>query len=181
MKESRLMEITSRVFVLTLVALVFGLTACRNKPGTNDEVAVLETSYGRIVIEFLPDVAPKHVDNFKELTREGLYDGTRFHRIVKDKNRIFAIQGGDPNTINGDPATWGQGQPGQKAVLAEFSTMKHERGIVSAARKPKDINSATSQFFICVATTMPRSCFIVENSASTAFWPGWPCPQVAGS
>jgi cyclophilin family peptidyl-prolyl cis-trans isomerase len=113
---------------------------------------VLETNYGRIVIELLPNVAPKHVDNFKDLAREGFYDGTKFHRIVKDKNRVFAVQGGDPNTINGDPASWGQGQTGQKMVPAEFSTLKHERGIVSAARRPKDPNSATSQFFICIAS-----------------------------
>lgn len=145
-------KITSVVFVLALFAFVFGSSACRSRPETDDEVAVLETSYGRIVIEFLPKVAPKHVDNFKDLTREGFYDGTRFHRIVKDKtNRVFAIQGGDPNTINGNPATWGLGQQGQKTVPAEFSTLKHERGVVSAARKPNDVNSASSQFFICTS------------------------------
>jgi len=114
---------------------------------------VLETSYGRIVVEFLPKVAPKHVANFKELAREGVYDGTRFHRIVTtEKNRRVAIQGGDPNTINGAPATWGQGQRGQKTVPAEFSKLKHERSIVSAARRPDDPNSATSQFFVLIAS-----------------------------
>ena len=146
------MKITRAVFVLTLVALVFGSSACAEKPEVDDEVAVLETSYGRIVIEFLSRAAPKHVDNFKSIARESLYDGTRFHRIVKDpKKVILAVQGGDPNTINGNPATWGQGAPGQKTVPAEFSTLKHERGIVSAARLADDINSATSQFFICIA------------------------------
>ena len=146
------MKITQGVVVLTLVALVFGSTACRSRPEVDDDVAVLETSYGRIVIEFLPRVAPKHVDNFKSIAREGLYDGTRFHRIVKEKKGVVvAAQGGDPNTINGNPATWGQGAPGQKTVPAEFSTLKHERGVVSAARRPDDINSATSQFFICIS------------------------------
>lgn len=146
------MKITRGVFVLTLVALVFGSSACGSRPEVDDEVAVLETSYGRVVIEFLTRVAPKHVDNFKSIAREGLYDGTRFHRIVKDKkNLVFAVQGGDPNTINGNPATWGQGAPGQKTVPAEFSTLKHERGVVSAARRPDDVNSANSQFFICIA------------------------------
>lgn len=111
---------------------------------------MLDTNYGRIVIEFLPDVAPKHVQNFKDLARQGLYDETKFHRIVKDKGKVIGIQGGDPNTINGDPATWGQGQQGQKSVPAEFSSLKHQRGVVSAARKKEDINSATSQFFILV-------------------------------
>ena len=133
-----------------LIVLLLSALSCGNKPA-NDEVAVLETSYGQIVIEFLPDVAPKHTANFKELARDGFFDGTRFHRIVLDKGKPIGIQGGDPNTIAGDPATWGQGQPGQKTVPGEISAMKHERGIVSMARKPKDINSGTSQFFIMTA------------------------------
>lgn len=141
-------EMKLRILVCTAI---FGMlnTGCGdNGVGNPDEVAVLETSYGRIVIEFLNEDAPKHVANFKDLAREGFYDGTRFHRIVKDT----AIQGGDPNTISGDPSTWGQGQPGQPTVPAEFSkTLKHVRGAVSAARKGNDINSATSQFFICIA------------------------------
>lgn len=143
------MNIISGVCALGLLTLLFGFSACGGK-SESDEVAVLETSYGRIVIEFLPRVAPNHVENFKELARDGFYDGTKFHRIVKEKNKAAGIQGGDPNTINGDPATWGQGQKGQKTVPAELSTLKHERGIVSAARRPDDVNSATSQFFVCV-------------------------------
>jgi cyclophilin family peptidyl-prolyl cis-trans isomerase len=118
----------------------------------NDEVAVIETSYGRIAIELLAADAPKHVANFKELARAGSYDGTKFHRLVKGGGRDIAIQGGDPNTINGDPSTWGQGNPNQKTVPHEFSTtLKHVRGIVSAARRGNDVDSATSQFFICTA------------------------------
>jgi peptidyl-prolyl cis-trans isomerase B (cyclophilin B) len=144
------MKITSVVFAAALALFLVGSSACGRKAAVDNEVAVLETSYGRIVIEFLPAVAPRHVQNFKDLARENFYDGTRFHRIVKDKSKIVAIQGGDPNTINGDPATWGTGQPGQKTVPAEFSTLKHERCTVSAARKEKDPNSATSQFYICI-------------------------------
>jgi cyclophilin family peptidyl-prolyl cis-trans isomerase len=107
------------------------------------------------VIEFLPQYAPRHVAHFKELARQGFFDGTKIHRLVKDKNRPIAIQGGDPNTISGEPSTWGQGQPGQQTVPAEFSkSITHDRGIVSAARKPNDPDSATSQFFIC-ASAMP--------------------------
>src|SRR5262245_11270773 len=133
--------------IVTTCVSLLGLFGC-NKSG-NDEVAVLDTTYGRIVIEFLPNVAPKHVENFKTLARDGFYDNTKFHRIVKDKTKVFAVQGGDPNTINGDIGSWGQGQPGQKTVPAEFSNLKHLRGAVSAARKPNEPNSATSQFFIC--------------------------------
>src|SRR5262252_6438402 len=136
---------------LLLLLTIFSLSSCARKD-VDDEVAVLETNYGKIVIEFLPKVAPKHVDNFKSLAKEGFYDGTKFHRIVKDKNKPSAIQGGDPNTINGDPSIWGQGQRGQKTVPAEFSQLKHVRGVVSAARRSDDVNSATSQFFICVTS-----------------------------
>jgi len=134
---------------LMVAALVASSCSHREDP---NEVAVLETSYGQIVIEFLPVDAPKNVANFKNLVHDHFYDGTRFHRIVKIENRIVAIQGGDPNTINGDPATWGMGQPGQKKVAGEFSkTLKHVAGTVSMARVTNDPDSATSQFFICTA------------------------------
>src|ERR1051325_494344 len=149
-----IMKIRIRLCILAALALSFGSASCAKKAASvdNSEVAVIDTNYGKIVIEFFPDVAPNHVENFKELARENFYDGTKFHRLVKNQNRAVAIQGGDPNTISGDPSTWGQGQPGQKTVPAEFSrTRSHERGIVSAARKGNDVNSATSQFFICAA------------------------------
>lgn len=145
------MKIKSTVLVVSLLVVLLSALSCGKGSGADDEVVVLETSYGRIVIELLPKVAPKHTANFKELARDGFFDGTKFHRIVLDKGKPMGIQGGDPNTIAGDPATWGQGQPGQKTIPAEFSTMKHERGIVSMARKGNDINSATSQFFIMTA------------------------------
>ncbi|MFL6275805.1 MAG: peptidylprolyl isomerase [Blastocatellia bacterium] len=134
---------------LLVAALVASSCSHREDP---NEVAVLETSYGQIVIEFETAAAPKNIANFKNLARDHFYDGTKFHRIVKIENRIVAIQGGDPNTINGDPATWGMGQPGQKKVAGEFSkTLKHIAGTVSMARTNNDPDSATSQFFICTA------------------------------
>jgi cyclophilin family peptidyl-prolyl cis-trans isomerase len=129
-----------------------GLLSCKSAIH-DDRVVVLDTSYGRIVIELLPDDAPKHVTNFRDLIENGFYDGTKFHRIVKDNAKLVAVQGGDPNTISGDPSTWGAGQPGQRTVSAEFSrTLKHVRGTVSAARKGNDPDSATSQFFICASS-----------------------------
>jgi peptidyl-prolyl cis-trans isomerase B (cyclophilin B) len=109
---------------------------------SDEKLAVLETNLGTIVIEFFSQDAPNHVDNFIGLTESGFYDGTLFHRIIPD----FMIQGGDPNTISGDPSTWGQGGPAER-VKAEFNTIKHNRGIVSMARSA-DPNSAGSQFFI---------------------------------
>ena len=109
---------------------------------TTNEVAVLKTSAGEIVVEFWPDVAPKHVENFKKLAKQGFYDGTAFHRIIKG----FMIQGGDPNTKAGDPNSWGTGGA-EGNVKAEFNTVPHRRGIVSMARAQHP-DSASSQFFI---------------------------------
>ena len=107
-----------------------------------DPVVVLETDLGNITIDFFFSDAPNHVENFITLSQTGFYDGTIFHRIISG----FMIQGGDPNTISGDPSTWGQGGPSER-IDAEFNTIKHNRGIVSMARSA-DPNSGGSQFFI---------------------------------
>ena len=101
---------------------------------------------GEILLELCPDIAPKHVANFEKLVSEGFYNGTAFHRVIPN----FMIQGGDPNSKNKPRNTWGMGDPTQSTVPAEFNETHHGRGILSAARTP-DPNSATSQFFICVA------------------------------
>src|SRR5215510_5116673 len=146
------MKLRSIMSALVIVTLASGLLSCKSSL-SDDKVAVLETSYGRIVIELLPDDVPKHVANFRDLLENGFYDGTKFHRIVRENSKLVAIQGGDPNTVSGDPSTWGQGQPGQKTVQAEFSkSLRHVRGSVSVARRQNDLDSATSQFFICVSS-----------------------------
>jgi peptidyl-prolyl cis-trans isomerase B (cyclophilin B) len=112
----------------------------------SNEVAVIKTSEGDMVIQFWTDAAPKTIENFKKLARQGFYNGTIFHRIVKG----FMIQGGDPNSKN--PAkeeSYGAGGPGYK-VKAEFNDHSHERGVISMAREPEP-DSAGSQFFICLA------------------------------
>jgi peptidyl-prolyl cis-trans isomerase B (cyclophilin B) len=111
-----------------------------------NEVAVIKTNQGEMVITFWPDVAPKTVENFKKLARDGYYDGTAFHRIVKG----FMIQGGDPLTK--DPKAegrWGTGGPGYQ-IKAEFNEKTHQRGVISMARS-QNPDSAGSQFFICLA------------------------------
>lgn len=110
-----------------------------------DKVAEIHTSKGEIDVRFYPDVAPNHVKNFIDLAEKGFYNGTKFHRVIPG----FMIQGGDPNTISGDPSTWGTGGSG-KNVSAEFNTIHHKRGILSMARS-QDPNSASSQFFVMVA------------------------------
>jgi len=108
------------------------------------ERAVLATSEGEMVLEFWPEVAPGHVENFKKLAREGFYDGTCFHRVIKG----FMIQGGDPLTRDqANQSRWGTGGPGYQ-VKAEFNDKPHVRGVLSMARS-NDPNSAGSQFFIC--------------------------------
>src|ERR1051326_7397656 len=109
---------------------------------TPAENAVIKTSYGEMTIGFWPDVAPKHVENFKKLAREGFYDGTAFHRIIKG----FMIQGGCPNTKKGARGIPGTGDPGYK-VKAEFNDKSHVRGVISMARSAHP-DSAGCQFFI---------------------------------
>jgi peptidyl-prolyl cis-trans isomerase B (cyclophilin B) len=109
--------------------------------------AVIETKFGEIEIELLPEKAPGHVENFVDLAKKGFYDGTTFHRVIPG----FMIQGGDPNTrdAKGSRAMHGTGGPGY-TIKAEFNDTAHRRGVVSMARA-QDPNSAGSQFFICVA------------------------------
>jgi peptidyl-prolyl cis-trans isomerase B (cyclophilin B) len=116
----------------------------------SNEVAVIKTSEGEMVVQFWTDAAPNTIENFKKLAGEGFYDGTIFHRIVKG----FMIQGGDPNSK--DPAkenSYGEGGPSYK-VKAEFNDHSHQRGVISMARS-SDPDSAGSQFFICLAP-VPR-------------------------
>ncbi len=131
--------------ILSLFLASFGNQAFAQIVNTYDytnPVVILETNLGKISIGFFPDDAPKHVENFIKLSLSGYYDGTLFHRIIPG----FMIQGGDPNTIDGDPNTWGMGGPAER-LNAEFNTIKHNRGIVSMARSA-DPNSGGSQFFI---------------------------------
>jgi peptidyl-prolyl cis-trans isomerase B (cyclophilin B) len=98
--------------------------------------ATIDTSAGAMTLEFFPEKAPGHVENFVKLAEKGFYDGTVFHRTIPG----FMIQGGCPDGT-------GMGGPGHQ-VKAEFNDTKHTRGILSMARS-SDPNSAGSQFFIC--------------------------------
>lgn len=143
------------IFALTLAAGLAGVrgadtnsTQSAKAPDTN-EVAVLKTSDGEMVIAFWPDVAPNTVENFKKLARQGFYDGTCFHRIIKG----FMIQGGDPNTK--DPAKadrYGMGGPGYsiKGETSQRPDRGHDRGVISMANSGSP-DTAGSQFFICLA------------------------------
>ncbi|MEY2881741.1 MAG: hypothetical protein RLZZ15_4121, partial [Verrucomicrobiota bacterium] len=106
------------------------------------ENALIKTTYGDLTIAFWSDVAPKTVENFKKLAREGFYDGTAFHRIIKG----FMIQGGCPNTKVGARGMPGTGDPGYK-VKAEFNARPHVKGVISMARSSHP-DSAGCQFFL---------------------------------
>ena len=127
------------IFAFTLLLIALPIQSFAQ---SDDKLVILETSQGKIVIEFFPNDAPNHVKNFMNLTESEFYDGVIFHRVIPG----FMIQGGDPNTKNPDTSTWGQGGPGT-SVDAEFNSIKHDRGIVSMARS-QNPNSAGSQFFI---------------------------------
>jgi peptidyl-prolyl cis-trans isomerase B (cyclophilin B) len=149
------MSLVSMKLSIVLAAAVLGSAAVfaaeekkeeKTPVNSSNEVAVIKTSEGDMVVQFWNDAAPNTIENFKKLARQGFYDGTTFHRIVKG----FMIQGGDPLTK--DPAKenlYGTGGPGYK-VKAEFNDHPHERGVISMARSA-DPDSAGSQFFICLA------------------------------
>jgi peptidyl-prolyl cis-trans isomerase B (cyclophilin B) len=128
-----------------------------NKAGTNkaaasksqgkatgmDEVAVLDTSKGKMVVEFWDKDAPKTVAHFKALAKSGFYNGTGFHRIMKN----FMIQGGDPKSKNPKAPDLGTGGSGQ-TVPDEYNNHTHVKGVLSLASSGTGTNSGDSQFFI---------------------------------
>ena len=134
---------------IAIVCVAVGLLkgACVMAADT-DQVAVIETKFGKMVIEFYDKDAPKTVENFIKLAKEGFYNGTTFHRVIPG----FMIQGGDPNSKNSDRSTHGAGGPGY-TVPAEIKR-EHKCGTVATARLPDQINpkkeSSGSQFFINV-------------------------------
>jgi peptidyl-prolyl cis-trans isomerase B (cyclophilin B) len=131
-----------KILIIFVLAFVLITVSNQSFAQSDDKLVVLETSQGKIVIEFFPEDAPNHVRNFMNLTESKFYDGVLFHRVIPG----FMIQGGDPNTKDSDNSKWGQGGP-STSVDAEFNSIKHNRGIVSMARSQSP-NSAGSQFFI---------------------------------
>ncbi len=137
---------------LPLVALAAAVLAQDNpaapKPASPmpNETAprvVIRTTAGDLTLELWPDVAPRTVENFTKLAKEGFYSGTAFHRIIKG----FMIQGGCPHTKAGAKGMPGTGGPGYQ-IKAEFNDRPHVRGVISMARSANP-DSAGCQFFIC--------------------------------
>lgn len=144
----------------------------------------LKTTAGDIVIGLYTDRAPAHCANFLELARSGYYDQTRFHRIVSGK----LIQGGDPNSKEGEPETWGQGGP-EVGIAPEESGLWHFKGVLAAAKRPGQTESSGSQFYITLADahdfderyvvygTVVEGMSVVETIGKGATAPGTDRPE----
>ena len=103
----------------------------------SENMLIMETTKGKVVIGLRPDLAPKHVERIKKLVREGFYDGVAFHRVIDG----FMAQTGCPQGT-------GMGGSPYPDLKAEFNAEKHVRGVCSMARSSRP-DSANSQFFIC--------------------------------
>jgi cyclophilin family peptidyl-prolyl cis-trans isomerase len=132
---------------LLLAALLLSAPAAALAQSPADFEAVVTTDLGVFRFEFAADKAPKHVEHFIQLARQGFYDGGAFHRVVA----YGIIQGGDP--LLKDPKTprkmWGTG--GLNQLAGEFSDLKHERGVVSTVSIPNKPDSDGAQFFVCIS------------------------------
>jgi peptidyl-prolyl cis-trans isomerase B (cyclophilin B) len=141
--------------LILLTLLVIGILFMTYEK--ENDVAVISTNFGEMIVEFYPDIAPMHVDSFVALANEEYFNGTTFHRVMPG----FMIQGGDPNSRNENKATHGTGgragkffgigneeDPSTWLIPQEFNDTPHVKGILSMART-NEPNSASSQFFIC--------------------------------
>ncbi len=149
-------RILSKIIALTLLLAVgVGcLTACEYRSTSTPESPLIHSAnyavirlkgIGDVVVKFDRGNAPETVKNFVKLATEGFYDGLTFHRVIAN----FMVQGGDPKG-NG---TGGSGTTikGEFIANGHYNTLSHERGVISMARGGYSYDSASSQFFICVA------------------------------
>jgi cyclophilin family peptidyl-prolyl cis-trans isomerase len=131
----------TRILLLGAMLLAFGAATSHPASAADplDNVLLLDLKDGRVTILLRPDLAPKHVERVKQLTREGFYNGIVFHRVIPG----FMAQGGDPS---------GTGEGGSKLpdLKAEFNSLPHLRGTVAAARTEQP-DTANSQFYIMFA------------------------------
>jgi peptidylprolyl isomerase len=132
----RLTNRLGRLAAAALLALVASFAVLTSANAAGDKL-VLQLKSGKVVIKLLPNLAPKHVERIKTLTKQGFYDGVKWHRVIDG----FMAQSGDPT---------GTGMGGSELpdLKAEFSSQPFKRGTVGAARTA-DPDTANSQFFIC--------------------------------
>ena len=130
-----------------LFIILFSLLT--NNIFAQNNLMILKLSYGDVEIELYPEKAPNHVKRFKELSKNGKYDGVVFHRVIDG----FMAQTGDVKFGNSNSADYnlslaGTGGSDLPDLKAEFNDIAHTRGVLSAARSANP-DSANSQFFIC--------------------------------
>lgn len=117
------------------------------EPAPGSPSVRITTTEGPILVTLYSDLAPKHVENFLKLCREGFYTDTKFHRVIAD----FMVQGGDPNSKEADVDLWGLGGPGYK-VDREENNLRHFTGYLAAAKMGGEVESSGSQFYITTGT-----------------------------
>lgn len=130
-----------RRLTMLFASLLFAASAHAAEIKDPENTLIMKLKDGDVIIQLRPDLAPNHVARIKELTREGFYNGVKFHRVIDG----FMAQTGDPTGTG----TGGSTKPDLKA---EFNSAHHVRGTLSMART-NDPNSANSQFFICFKAT----------------------------
>ncbi|WMJ75281.1 peptidylprolyl isomerase [Cytophagaceae bacterium ABcell3] len=148
-------------FILLLVFSLSVLTEIHSQPWRKkEEIAIIKTDFGEMHV-ILYDETPAHKENFLKLCREGFYNGTTFHRVIKN----FMIQGGDPNSKDTIAGNEGQGGPGYTLPLETDPHIVHEKGSLAAARLGDNVNpekkSNGSQFYI---VHNPKKCVHLNGS-----------------
>jgi peptidylprolyl isomerase len=155
MSENRIFLTGAVAVVVSIGAAMFlysqmssGAIAAEDGPGPNLLIDVAGQANGRVVIDLLPEVAPKHVAQVVEIARTGGYNNVTFHRVIDG----FMAQTGDVKygKIGADSTLVGTGKSELPDIVAEFSDIAYQRGIVGMARS-NDLDSANSQFFIMLA------------------------------
>ena len=132
-----------RIFFILLFASFI------NQSYAEENIMILKLKSGDVIIELYQDIAPKHVQRFKQLAQEKKYDGVVFHRVIADfMAQTGDVQFGNSNSESYDIRRAGTGASDYPDLKAEFSDASHERGTLSMARSSAP-NSANSQFFIC--------------------------------
>ena len=115
----------------------------------SEDIMIMKLKDGEVELELYSDIAPNHVNRFKDLAKKGLYDGVVFHRVIEGfMAQSGDVQFGNSNSKNFNLSLAGTGGSDMPDLKSEFSDIPHDRGVLSAARSA-DPNSANSQFFIC--------------------------------
>lgn len=149
-------DILYTLFAVLFIIVAVGVMWFFSRPDKNMEVqlpyiqnqVVMKTNFGDITLELFDKDAPETVNNFLKLSKVGFYNGTKFHRVIKD----FMIQGGDPNSKDNDWSNDGVGGPGY-SFKDEINSHKLVAGTLAMANSGPNTNG--SQFFIVTAKETP--------------------------